>query len=542
MSNEVYELENPAVSVVEQNIEVNALGGNSFVPEDRVEIHIPANTGFINPAESYLQFEVEMGGVGMTIPNGLCGGHGFIDQLYVRSLHSGETLESIDNYNVLAQTILWRSRSKNDHRNLQDLALICEDMDLQNSAYDIAGVQPYWIPNSTTGTKSVQKVRMNLNLLSGVLGGLGRNNLVPVNALGGLNITMNLAPALQSCFPITSSVQTTATTPTRTLGDLVNQFEVLADNFTCGSTGQQKVYSFTSFTNTTAKAEQSLFPLQVGQSVRVDWKKGGVAQAQHTGDTIASIDEDGAKATRITLTTGIAMTNGDVVSDVSFDGLVEDATYTLSNIKMVLQVVAPTPQQLKSFNSAVSSKEGKNWRYYSATNYRTTIGSTQLQASIRIPTINTKCLSLLSVPQHLNLLNNNGDYGFTKDGSDGEKEYQYLIKTKLVPDRKVGCVREDAELKNGKYKIWQREIEKCLRVGGVDIHRLDGDNSKSGTLKTPFVIGRAVGTLKSTSMLANTEPTLNVNYSTKNVNQLYHNFVFHTRNANFSQRGLVVSY
>ena len=74
--------------------------------------------------------------------------------------------------------------------------------------------------------------------------------------------------------------------------------------------------------------------------------------------------------------------------------------------------------------------------------------------------------------------------------------------------------------------------------------RLDTDNSDSSNRNTPapFCIGRAVGSLKATSMLANTEPTLNINYSAKSINQLYHNFVFHTRRATFSRNGLVVDY
>ena len=50
MTEQVLNVENPAASVVEQNVEINAIGGNEFKPGQVVEIHVPASVGCINPA------------------------------------------------------------------------------------------------------------------------------------------------------------------------------------------------------------------------------------------------------------------------------------------------------------------------------------------------------------------------------------------------------------------------------------------------------------------------------------------------------------
>jgi|TARA_Y100000296_G_scaffold52702_1_gene60308 hypothetical protein len=546
------QVSNPSLSVAEQNIEINAIGGNAFKPGDRVEIHIPATIGFINPAESYLTFEVEHSGEVFTMCNALSGGHGYIDQLYIRSLNSGETLESIDSYNFLVANTLWRNRHKDDHRNLQDLATGCEDADFSAGAYYISNNNQnfYLLDNAKTragGQITAQKVKMNLNLLSGVLGNLGRNTMCPVVALGGLNIQLNLAPVLQSAFPLSSVVQTTATTPTRTIGDLVTMKTNYGDNFIQSGTEWSKI-EFSSFKGSASDYDElSVFPLKVGQVITVHYKKGGVAQASVETSVKALTRKATTFETVLELNTPITLVDADVITDVNVEGHTTGNSlpdWTISNVKMVCQVIAPSSQQLAQFNKGVSEGAGKTWRYYSVTNYKQVLNSSQLQASLRIPTINTRCVSLLSVPQDLAEVDNNQEYGFTANGEDGEKEYQYLLKTRLVPDRRVPCARGDQTLKNGKYKLWQREVEKSLNVAGIKCERLDGSTINSASANTPsaFCIGRAVGSLKATSMLANTEPTLNINYSAKSKNQLYHNFVFHTRRAGFSKRGLVVDY
>tara|TARA_Y100001973_G_C5206884_1_gene342106 strand:- start:5259 stop:6914 length:1656 start_codon:yes stop_codon:yes gene_type:complete len=551
MSEQTLKVENPQNSVAEQNIEINAIGGNEFKPGQVVEIHIPGNVGFINPAESYLSFDVEHSGKSYTMCNALAGAHGYIDQLYIRSLSTGQTLESIDNYNFLVQNTLWRQRHELDHRNLQDMAIACEDADFSEGGYLMDEYQPFYKLDGTkargSGQITAQKVKMNLNLTSGVLGNIGRNQMCPVIALGGLNVQLNLAPIEQSAFLMSTTVQTTAASPTRTKGDLVLATYVEGDNFTQSGTSWSEI-EFSSFTNTADNYDaMSKFPLQVGQHIDVHYKVGGVTQTAHE-TTLKSLTRKAVTfETVLELNTPITLVDSDVVTEIVVKAHIDGGStpdWTISNVKMVCQVIAPNAEQLKQFNKSISEGKGKSWRYYSVSNYKQVVNNAQKQASIRIPTINTKCLALLSIPQDLDKIDNNRLYGFMANGEDGEKEYQYLIKTRLVPDRRVPCKRDDIELKNGKYKLWQREIEKCLNIGGLDVERLDGNTvtSSDQDKPAPFCIGRAVGSLKATSMLANTEPTLNINYSSKSKNQLYHNFVFHTRQATFSKAGLVVEY
>ena len=426
------------------------------------------------------------------------------------------------------------------------MALGCEDADFSPNAYKLQNAQPFYKRDTTLGTITAQKVKMNVNLLSGVLGNLGRNTMCPVIALGGLNIQLNLASVRQSAFPVASEIQDTAATPTRTAGDLVWAKSLYADNHT-NSTGSPEVFSafvFSSFANAVDLEGQANFPLVVGQVVGLHFKIDGVAA--NTETSVLSITNVGNKVV-CTVNTGIALAHLEALTELNVYGHVSgnsDPNWEISNVKMVVQVVAPTKQQLAVFNKGVSEGKGKSWRYYSVSNYKSVVNDSQRQASIRIPTINTKTLSLLSVPQHLTDVDANISYGFMQNGEDGESEYQYLIKTRMTPDRRVPCERNDQELKDGKYKLWQRELEKCLNVAGVPVERLDTNNIETSDMSkpSPFAIGRAVGTLKATSMLANTEPTLNITYSSKSKSQLYHNFVFHTREATLSKNGLVVSY
>ena len=540
------QVENPMSAVVEQNIEIMAVGGNSFGPGDRINIHIPASTGFINPAESYLQFNVIHSGNCLTQCNALAGGHGYIDQLYIKSLNTGQSLESIDSYNFLVSNVLWRTRHLKDHRNLQDLALGCEDADFSPNAYKLQNPQPFYKLDTTLGSKTAQKVKMNINLLSGVLGNLGRNTMCPVIVLGGLNIQLNLASVLQSAFPVASEVRKTSTNPTRTQGDLQWAEKLQADDHTNETGGSEvfKAFVFSTFENDGDLDGQANFPLIADQVVQLHYKIDGVADNHET--SVASITNVGDKVV-CTVNTGITLADNEALTEIDIHGHYSgnsSPNWTISDVKMVLQVVAPSKQQMQVFNKGISEGKGKSWRYYSVTNYKSVVNSSQRQASIRIPTINTKSLALYSVPQHLNTIDTNRSYGYMANGEDGESEYQYLLKTRLTPDRRVPCERNDIEVKDGKYKIWQREVEKCLNVGGVPVERLDSNNSGNSDEDTPspFSIGRAVGSLRATSMLANTEPTLNINYSSKSVDQLYHNFVFHTREANFSKSGLVVTY
>jgi len=540
------QVENPMSAVVEQNIQINAVGGNSFSPGDRINIHIPASTGFINPAESYLQFNVIHSGKCMTMCNAMAGAHGYIDQLFIKSLNTGESLESIDSYNFLVSNLLWRNRHLKDHRNLQDLALGCEDADFSPNAYKLQNPQPFYDVDSTAGTHTAQKVKMNLNLLSGVLGNLGRNTMCPVIALGGLNIQLNLASVLQSSFPMASEIRDTAANPTRTAGDLQWADLLQADDYT-NTTGGQVTFSefdFSSFANDGNLDGLAHFPLVADQVIELHYKIDGVGATKETSVvTVTNVNDK----VQLKVNHGIVLENLEALTEINIKGHYSGNSapnWTISDVKMVLQVIAPSKQQMQVFNKGISEGKGKSWRYYSVTNYKSVVNSSQRQASIRIPTINTKSLALLSVPQHLDTIDTNRTYGYMENGEDGESEYQYLLKTRLTPDRRVPCARNDIEVKDGKYKLWQREVEKCLNVGGVSVERLDSNalGNYNESTPSPFCIGRAVGSLRATSMLANTEPTLNINYSSKSKDQLYHNFVFHTREANFSKSGLVVTY
>ena len=539
-------LENPISAVVEQNIEVMAIGSSDFGPGDRVNIHIPASVGFINPAESYLSFSVKHSGNCMTMPNLQAGGHGYIEQLYIKSLNSGQTLESIDSYNFLASNLLWRTRHENDHRNLQDMALACEDADFSPTPYKLQGAQPFYKVDNTLGTATSQKVKMNVNLLSGVLGGLGRNSICPVLSLGGLNVQLNLASISQSAFPVASEVLNTCADPTRTKGDLVHSEQLEADDYT-NETGDTEVFAkftFSSFENDGDLAGLANFPLVEDQVIQLHYKLDGTPHNKET--SVKSITNVGSKV-QCEVDSGVSMADDEELTAIELHGKFagnSDPNWTISDVKMVLQVVAPNKKQMQIFNKGISEGKGKNWRYYSVTNYKNVVNSSQLQASCRVPVINQKTLSLLSIPQVLSDVDTNRTYGFMKNGYDGEAEYQYLIKTRLIPDRRVPCVRGSIEVKNGKYKLWQREIEKCLNVAGVPVERLDSNASgnEDESTPSPFCIGRAVGSLRATSNLANSEPTLNIKFDSKTTDQLYHNFVFHTREANFSKAGLVVSY
>ncbi len=569
-----------AVRIGQDSLLIPCKNGNQFIENNIVRFDIPRNVGFMDGANSYLEFEVEIGVPGQAenvvqpcmMLDPLTGGQSVIDRIMIRS--EGRLIEELNSYNVYA-ALHYSATDNEGNMNKRSLLEGCaKSLLTQDNPYiqKNAAITPSAAPNGTTGLTTAAQcwkyVRRKICLP--LLGGIFRNTRAHPCIAMPLEVEIVLAPAvkvLRLCE--TADSVSCDDTPGGGAQNFLNVSQRGLYNSISGGTAEtpQAPLEGEGLINASCN-----FPFRVGQIVRLV----GGGTAINGLHTIAAIEQysvaHGTAGDRNKLRiqfTGLidaagAGTGITIHSLTATDALVAGAGnlgYSVNQPRLVIQKVIPPPSEIQAITRAIA-KGSYSQDIITWTAVNTAIPASQTATTNIIPADLTRVKSILSVPinqQVDSVVNSNSLYGMYLDAD----RYQYQINNKLVPDRRVSLVREQFPARDavapsdvrrpyvyGQYHegahIW--EVEKALRSANINVTQLNKVTINNGNFVADYpgswLVARSLASGVGSSMnLVNKSVLLYLDYrTTSNMVKLLHNFLVHIRTLTVSMDGAQVFY
>ena len=572
-----------AVRIGQDSLLIPCKNGTQFVENNIVRFDVPRNVGFADMANSYVEFEVEIG-----VPNQaenavqpcmgldpLAGASSLFDRIMIRS--EGRLIEELNSYNVYA-ALHYMATDNEGNSNKRGLFEGCAKSRLiqdnpfvqKNSAItpNAAPAGASGLSTATTPQAGWKYIRRKICLP--LLGGIFTNARAHPCIAMPLEIEIILAPSAK-----------------------VLRLAELADSVECDDTGGAGAQDFLNITQRglfnsisggTAETPQAPvegeglinsvcnFPFKPGQLVRI--AGGGTTIAGI--HTISAIEQysaaHGTAANRNKLVVrftgnidGAGAGTGITLHSLSAaNGLLAgqgNLGYSVNNPRLVIQKVIPPPSEIQAITRAIA-KGAYSQDIISWTALNNAIPASQTASTNIIPADLTRVKSILSVPLSQagdDLLNSNSLYGLYLQAEN----YQYQINNKLVPDRRVSLVREQFPARDpvaagdvrrpyvyGQYAegahMW--ENEKALRSANINLTQLNKFtiNNTLNTADYPgsWLVGRSLASgVGSSQNLVGKSVVLYLNYrTTSNMVKLLVNFLVHIRTMTIGMDGTQVFY
>ena len=486
--------------------------------------------------------------------NDKLGGASLIRSLTISSLATNTVLEQIDNYNQLAYV---KSHFENNQSMTNKNALVSGN----GSGHSGPQFNLFWSTEDELTTNGLYKlgaykeVELLIPLsLSGVLG-QGRNpKVVPVVAMGGLRISIILEHDVNK---ITQAVQFRGDGKLNELVGFDPRTQYTAASiYTNGSTFDLTGTAIT-LNNVADGADEGLafdtlaelrdaFPIYISDKIQVviEDKTTKAITVSASAAHVTKIEMDGPRV-KLTLNDDIA--GAGTVPEASRVALYiagSTPNYQISNVELVTASVQAPATYINSLMGAV--KRGLNYDYTTFTNYQVNLNSSITQSSQYIPMSQSRCLSLLSVPETIAAVDT---YSLIKDGlrptipeTDvcSPENYNYLIKNLRTPLQSVELTRlsettDGADDSYAKFAaVHTKETEEAIEACDIAVRNLDRPNHC-------FIIARALARHgHSFNAQGVGETRLNLRYNSNTKNQIFNHFVCHRRRAVIKSNSLVV--
>ena len=223
-----------------------------------------------------------------------------------------------------------------------------------------------------------------------------------------------------------------------------------------------------------------------------------------------------------------------------------EASYTLKNVNLIVGEVKMPDGYTQSLVRGLSQQGTMRYDYPSYTNYKYSLLSSEVNATVRLPLNNSRARSILHIPVASNTkgtadtISCNGTYLIESDPKDlvvrsnanglrgiwnGLSAYQMTYENRLQPSRKV-----DTTLSASKTSISQVpliELEKSLLMAGIEPHSFKAFQRNA-------VIGRALSLNDGVYDTRGKDYSVQLEYNhptqtADRENMLIHSFVAHLR-------------
>jgi len=569
-----------AVRIGQDSLLLPCKNGTQFTENNIIRFDISRNVGFMDAANSYMEFEVEIG-----VPNQaenatqpcfgldpLAGASSLFDRIMIRS--EGRLIEELNSYNVYA-ALHYMATDNEGNSNKRGLFEGCAKSRLiQDNPFvqKNAAVTPSAAPNGTTGLGTAQQswkfIRRKICLP--LLGGIFTNARAHPCIAMPLEIEIILAPSVR-----------------------VLRLAELADSVACDDTGGGGAQNFVNISQRalfnsigggTAETPQAPiegqgliesacnFPFRVGQIVRL--AGGGTLLAANY--TISAIEQysvahgTAGDRNKLRVRFTAVVDGGGAATNITMHSLSATNTllaghgnlgYSVNNPRLVVQKVIPPPSEIQAITRAIA-KGAYSQDIISWTALNNAIPASQTASTNIIPADLTRVKSIISVPLSQagdSVINSNGLYGLYLQAEN----VQYQINNKLVPDRRVSLVREQFPARDavaadavrrpyvyGQYAegahMW--ENEKALRSANINVTQLNKItiNNSLNTADYPgsWFVGRSLASgVGSSQNLVGKSVVLYLNYrTTSDMVKLLVNFLVHIRTMTIGMDGTQVFY
>lgn len=564
-----------SIPIEQTSQSVPVLNGLNFSGGQEVRIKVPPTTKFIQPKECYLQgdFKIQMPDQATHDATRLqldprMGGQSLIKDIRIYSSpeFGSVLLEEIQDYNSIVSVMRDYDTNESEKRKraMTEGATIwipqtrgtlgttrseCADT-LTNpySKVDLVG------GNATSDftNDNYLTCKLCLPLETGIF----RSEKIWANMFTGLEIVITLEEASR-CLTELDNVSRHKRYRLNPRFHSLNGSRTAPDGWANGS--QSNVFYIEAETNSNNTPASCGFV--AGQRINfVSPDNASVSTLSNADPVIQKIELDSTAGQvdllKITLNASVASAGGPVVSKSWFmysDSVLAspsgayDATYSFSNVELVVQEVDMGQSYVNDLMSSMKEKGSIVNDILSMTNYKYSQNAGDTVANIRLPLNNSRAKSIVCIPTDATVydtkerIGSKGTYDIgasaDEDGqllattqfrgiSDFITNYQFVYDGRLQPSRVVDCSKTSSKTSISAQPII--ETQKALVQAGIHVKSLADFNRN-------FVIGRALcltaGGVSGVYDTRNKDFNLQVNYqgTTPTKNKLWNNFVFHLR-------------
>lgn len=562
---------------------VSVLNGLDFTGGQELRIKVPPTTKFIKPDECYLQgdFLIDSNVGASDYPTCLqldekIAGSSLIKDISIySSAEKGSVLlEQITNYNSMVSVM--RDYDTND--SLKNKRALTEGGTVwkpqtrgtlgttRSDCADCTDTNPYFThgvnaSGNKTGANTLEfrTVKLCIPLETGIF----RSEKVWVNMLTGLEIVITLEDAHKVLRPL-DSVMRNRRLRLNPRFHSVNGSDA-PDDWTSAS-------ATTTFyiEKTNSNLTPETCPFVVGERINFaspdDTQKGVFSDSLVISQINSSATADGGNGLVEIVLTGNRTNNGsDVVKNSWFvfsESISESSVgytpkYSFKNVELVVQEVDMGAPYVADIMGSMKEKGVIVYDMLSAQNYKYSLNKDDTVANIRLPLVNSRAKSIVSVPTDATvytskaLMDADSTYDIgavaTVDAtlkavdtmrgiSDHITDYQFIYDGRLQPSRPVRCSKTSSKTSIDQQPLI--ETTKALQQSEISARSLSEYNRN-------FVISRALALNKGVYDTRNKDFNLQINYQETTAptkNKLFNNFVFHLRRVNISGNSIEVEY
>jgi hypothetical protein len=543
----------------------------SYTAGDTIRFHIPQFDAFLDPRMTSLNFKLKVSDAGAVCRfSNRSGVHSLIENVRVYDANTNLQLETIQNYNAIADKLHLYSENKsirNKRGLVEGLEYTSRDFDgeyydnlparmadtsqLFNHQYKTGNNASYTANVSPTSDPNT--IEVALHLYSGILGAMS-NKMFPIILTNGLRIEIDTANPeqaleiwtgegivnddgsvsdvvkgssrfiIQNANPQTANPLTSVDLMTeRNAGynqvpnpqpptqDCLDNGAGLVKNQLVGGINLVVGQDLYGWNNASPPVWKRL-----GEIVSVDCNSGD----NTGGDLRVRVSLDGSGANGDEYIGGGGNDNGGNPQDPLNNtcGMRQEDLFsgtpkiTISDVQFIIKTIQPPQSYISSMLKQVSTSEGVKYDYLTLDTYRNNVLAGERVIQINIPTLNHRATSIMTLPldnsQAIALQHQNLDTIV-----DDAQNYNYLIDNKLQPTRKVRLT----QLNQTPARTEQVALFECEKsLSSVKIHPKNLDYQAEN-----FFVGRALAKYGGVYNLAETgNASLRVEYQNPTKNKL----------------------
>jgi hypothetical protein len=207
-------------------------------------------------------------------------------------------------------------------------------------------------------------------------------------------------------------------------------------------------------------------------------------------------------------------------------------TIEVSDVRLILKTAAPPQSYIDKLVKQTQTEQGASIEYLTWDIYRNNVTASEQQIQINMPTINSKALSVITLPvqnSSANSLINDNNNTIVDDANN----YQYVVANKLQPTRKVDLTPISQPISKI-AQVASYEFEKALASSKIHVKNLDYQESSFG-------IGRPLARFGGVYNLADDgNLSLRIEYGNPQQNKLFINYIAGYRRLVVSKQGKFV--
>jgi len=505
--------------VGEKKISIPSENGLSYSPGQKVQIFVDPSTKFMDGRETYLQFNVKLslpsGGTPTRLQLDKCTST-LIKNIRIYDGSRGQLLEEIADYATYVSVKYDYDKDKTTE-NMRALTEGCAvhqpdnsgDQGTSKTAMANTITNPFF--KKTSGNQNASfsdtdflNAKITLPLHTGIFA--DSVSIFPVMMTKGLYIEIDLNEA-EYVLKQLDSVLRDVRTSLNPFFHSLNGSDT-PDNWVNGS-GSDTFY-VDSLNNLSGADRVARFPFVVGETINFcHYNNNGSASSFDATATISEINlsaaaNGGEGLIEVVLASSITNNGSDISSGdfVMYSTAVADAasyaaSYTISNVNLIVSQVMLDPQYESGMISKVREGRAIEFDIMSATNYKHSILATDRQTTFQIFAQNSRAKALLVVPQDSSvytssqLISGSGTYviqGTNYENAsaatktqhdtclastrsaytgicDELSSIQYLINGKRVPSREISTRKIATKESLDAFHLY--ELEKTLDNSGI---------------------------------------------------------------------------